>query len=363
MKTKSLLYLSLFSIVTFCACKPSHTPQTEKKETEITQQTPLNEDNQATEEEVVEEESMETFSDSLVQSIENKNVTIANSDDKCLRIYSWDTGQGGTMIQWGNLIQYRSGKEIKTIHQSLDMLLHPNGEHDEIDYGSYIDTIYTYPCSDGSKLYLVDNYFRMSGNYSENSLVAMRIKDGKLISAPCFVRHGKRMDTVGLEHTVADWYFLANMGEGWKWLFQYDKKTQNLYVATTDNMDNITDRYDIYHFNGTEFVYQKTDAPFWLHPELRNYQRLELFFRTKDYIVRIDNLDGKTMRYASWKSTQQMSDAPEMILTGSFIEEDNTFLFLKGSYRYIITMDNTVTLNVQQNGKIILQQTQETKIP
>lgn len=38
-------------------------------------------------------------------------------------------------------------------------------------------------------------------------------------------------------------------------------------------------------------------------------------------------------------------------------------LFSKGSYRYIITMDNTVTLNVQQNGKIILQQTQETKIP
>ena len=108
MKTKSLLYLSLFSIVTFCACKPSHTPQTEKKETEITQQTPPNEDNQATEEVVVEEESMETFSDSLVQSIENKNVTIANSDDKCLRIYSWDTGQGGTMIQWSNLIQYRS---------------------------------------------------------------------------------------------------------------------------------------------------------------------------------------------------------------------------------------------------------------
>ena len=80
MKTKSLLYLSLFSIVTFCACKPSHTPQTEKKETEITQQTPLNEDNQAAEEVV--EESMETFSDSLVQSIENKIVTIANSDDK-----------------------------------------------------------------------------------------------------------------------------------------------------------------------------------------------------------------------------------------------------------------------------------------
>ena len=61
------------------------------------------------------------------------------------------------MICWGNLIQYRSGTEIKAVHQSLDMLLHPDGEHDEIDFGSYIDTIYTYPCTDGSKLYMVDD--------------------------------------------------------------------------------------------------------------------------------------------------------------------------------------------------------------
>lgn len=95
------------------------------------------------------------------------------------------------------------------------MLLHPEGEHDEIDFGSYIDTIYTYPCADGSKLYIADDYFKISSNYSANSLVAMKIEDGKLVSAPCFVRHGKRTDTVGFEHSIADWYILANMGEGW----------------------------------------------------------------------------------------------------------------------------------------------------
>lgn len=109
----------------------------------------------------------------------------------------------------------------------------------------------------------------------------MRIKDGNLVSAPCFVRHGKRSDTIGFEHSIADWYFLANLGEGWDWLFQYDKKAQNLYVATTDSMNCISDRYDIYHFNGTDFVYQKTGAPFWLHPQLHHYQRLELFSERK----------------------------------------------------------------------------------
>lgn len=132
-------------------------------------------------------------------------------------------------------------------------------------------------------------------------------------------------------------------------------------MATTDSMSSITDRYDIYHFNGTNFVYQKTGAPFWLQPQLHHYQRLELFFRTKDYIIRIDKLDEETMRYASWKSTQQMSDTPELVLTGSYVEKDNTFLFSKGSYRYVVTMGDKATLKVQHNGKTILQQTQETK--
>lgn len=376
MKAYSLLYLSLFSFVTISACKPSRTAQTEKMKEMEKKELKMLEDSQAKSEEEALEISFgpsheglvnwvlsdtATFSYPFTRSIEKEYVTIATSADKCLRIYSWNTGEGGTMICWDNLIQYRSGTEIKAVHQSLDMQLHPDGEHDEMDYGSYIDTIYTYPCTDGSKLYIADDYFRISGNYSTNSLVAMRIKDGNLVSAPCFVRHGKRTDTVGLEHTAADWYFLANLGEGWDWLFQFDPKAQNLYVATTDSMNSITDRYDIYHFNGTDFVYQKTGAPFWLHPQLHHYQRLELFFRTKDYIIRIDKLDEETMRYASWKSTQQISDTPELVLTGSYVEKDNTFLFSKGSYRYVVTMGDKATLKVQYNGKTILQQTQETK--
>lgn len=43
------------------------------------------------------------------------------------------------------------------------------------------------------------------------------------------------------------------------------------------------------------------------------------------------------------------------------VEKDNTFLFSKGSYRYVVTMGDKATLKVQHNGKTILQQTQETK--
>ena len=229
MKAYSLLYLLLFSFAALSACKPSAAAQAKKiKEMEKKELKMLKEakpEISESEGDTIEDyygtsreglinwvlTDTATLSYPFTRSIEKNYVTIATSDDNLLRIYSWNTGLGGTMIRWDNLIQYRSGTEIKAVHQSLDMLLHPDGEHDEIDFGSYIDTIYTYPCTDGSKLYMVDDYFRISSNYSANSLVAMRIKDGNLVSAPCFVRHGKRSDTIGFEHSIADWYFLANL--------------------------------------------------------------------------------------------------------------------------------------------------------
>ena len=361
MKAYSLLYLSLCSLVTLYACQSSHTTQMEKKELKM-----LEDSQPKSEEEAFENfytpshealinwvlTDTATFSHPFTQSIKKEYVTIATSDDKCLRIYSWNTGEGGTMICWGNLIQYRSGTEIKAVHQSLDMLLHPDGEHDEIDFGSYIDTIYTYPCTDGSKLYMVDDYFRISSNYSANSLVAMRIKDGNLVSAPCFVRHGKRSDTIGFERSIADWYFLANLGEGWDWLFQYDKKAQNLYVATTDSMNCIFRPIRHLPFQWHRFCLSENRSSFLAASSVTPLPTTGTnFFRTKDYIIRIDNLDGETMRYASWKSTQQMSDTPELVLNGNYVEKDNTFLFSKGSYRYVVTMGDKATLKVQHNGK------------
>lgn len=375
MKFHSLLSLQLLSLMAFHSCQSSKGVDMEKmerKEIEMLQM--LRTDAFYTEEETDQESGTyydsltnwvltdtATFSYPFTRSIENGNLTIADSDDRCLRFYSWDTEQGGSMTMWGNLIQFRSGQDVKAVHQSIDRQLHPDAQFDEFDFGSYIDTIYTFPCANGSKLYLAESYSSMSGNYSANYLLAMRIQDGNLVSAPCFVRQGKRTDQIGLEHSVASWYFIANLGEGWDWIFRYDQEAQNLYVASTDSMETLIDRYDIYHFNGSDFIYQKTGGPFWLYPELREYQRLELLFKTKDYMIRIDNLDGETMRYTSWKSTQQMSDVPQVVLTGEYNEEENTFLFSQGSYNYAVTLEPNVCLKVLHHGEVILQQKQETQ--
>lgn len=90
-----LLYLSLCSLVTLYACQSSHTTQMEKKELKM-----LEDSQPKSEEEAFENfytpsheglinwvlTDTATFSHPFTQSIEKEYVTIATSDDKCLRI-------------------------------------------------------------------------------------------------------------------------------------------------------------------------------------------------------------------------------------------------------------------------------------
>lgn len=369
MNISFLSCFSLCTVMTLCACQSrSNTKEKEMTDTLATVQQEIIDseeegmkydhgDSLKNIDDLVEWVLKDTSSYTFTESKTPKGVTIATSADKCLRIYSWDTGEGGSMTAWGNIIQYRSGNEVKTVQVSLFGQLHPEEMLDEVDFGSRIDSIFTLPCADGSMLYVAKDHFSVSGNYSTTSLFGMRIKDGDLVSAPCFVRQEERKDMIRFEHTNINWYF-STMGEGWNWLLNYDWGTQDFYVATTV-MDCLIDRYDIYHFNGTDLVYQKTDGPYWLYPQLRTYERLELFFKTADYMIRIDQLDEETMRYASWKREKQMSDKPDLVLTGKFIEKDRSFVFPDGSYRYIVTYNDEATLKVLHKGKIILEQVQE----
>lgn len=47
-----------------------------------------------------------------------------------------------------------------------------------------------------------------------------------------------------------------------------------------------------------------------------------------------------------------MSDKPDLVLTGKFIEKDGSFIFSEGSYRYLVVPDTyKYMLKVQHNGK------------
>ena len=303
-----------------------------------------------------------TLSYPFTSSIQNEYVTLATSADGNLRVYTWDTGDGGTMICWGNIIQYRSGKKVKAEHKSLYAVLHPNESGDsEMDFGSHIDTIKTLYTDNGQAIYLVDEYFRESGNLAYTGVMALNIQNGKLKEYPCFNKDGDKIASIGTEHTISDWYFSTNLGEGWDWLNRYDTANQDLYMPVTNDMQSFTDQYQVWHFDGKQFTLCGQSGPFWIYPGLREFDELCLLFETKHYRVRIDKMKDSMFRYASWERGVPMSEKPELILKGGKLA-NGSYVFENGRYKYIIHCDKTKNvLEVRENGKVILKETQLSK--
>lgn len=301
-----------------------------------------------------------TLSYPFTQTCAEGYAHIATSDDGKLRIYSWDTGEGGTMICWGNLIQYRSGKEVLSFHASLDKVLHPEETGEYLSFGGYVETITTIPTHDGEAIYLIQDYFRESSNLGATSVIALRIREGRLVEDSCFVTGDGPASQLGVEHTIADWYYTTNQGDGWDWLFRYDKDKQEIYIPKTDELQTLTDRYDVYRFDGERFAFVRTDGPYWLYPGLRAYERLLLMFETPHFRIRIDRLDDGRLRYASWSKEDPMDTKPALVLTGGK-ETDYTYDFENGSYRYVVhSYETRAELELYQDGERLLSEEQET---
>lgn len=105
-----------------------------------------------------------------------------------------------------------------------------------------------------------------------------------------------------------------------------------------------------------------------LHASLKSFLVPVYKFKTKNYLIRIDEQANNKYRYASWKIGSLESSKPDLILTDGEWENDgtggnHTITFKKGEFNYIIYRGiigekdaAEISLTVEQKGKIILQQ-------
>ena len=290
------------------------------------------------------------------------HISFITSDDGKLRLYYWDTGMGGTMIDYGNLCQFESNGRVYAYCCGV-YDLYDDAEYISCYGGCNIGDIYTIKADNGETFYLVHTIVHESSLLGGSVIIPLKIENDRLVIAPIFDSYPDEygFNCTQIEYDFGDWFFKANYGEGWDWFYRYDEKNQTFYIPAVDDLC-LTDRYNLYKFNGERFEFLREDGGYWLHPSIRNFKQLETLFVTKDYKVRVDLMEDDTYRYSCWKRYDSMDKKPDLVIyNGTYIEDGRCYSFKNDDYEYaVITSNSGCRLSVLHGLKLVLLQEQIT---
>ena len=106
----------------------------------------------------------------------------------------------------------------------------------------------------------------------------------------------------------------------------------------------------------------------YLHNSLKTFESPTYKIKTKNYLIRIDEVTNDKYRYASWKISEKETSKPGIVLNDGELEFDGTggnhsITFVQGKYTYIIYRNIIVeqnspdiTLEIEKDGKTILSE-------
>jgi hypothetical protein len=164
------------------------------------------------------------------------------SSDSKLCIYCWDSMTGGTMHSYWSLAQFQDGNELRV------QLFNPNSMSDEDFEGGYFyETISTVKTKDNKTVYLVTGNSRGSTIDFGEIIQAYSINKGKLVPEPIFQVKAKMLDQISFD--VHDAELVA---------IQVSPDLQKVSVPIVTKDGTPTDKFLIYKFNGSKFVFDAT---------------------------------------------------------------------------------------------------------
>lgn len=269
------------------------------------------------------------------------DMTITNSDDGMITLYTYDTGYGGTSPEFSTYIQYESNGQIVTDY------LNPFSDSDYVCYsdikkdgmeaydGAFIRVVAQIPLSETETGYIIDAYSKTSSSEGCSAACLLKFEDGKLKKLPFVSKYGAFSNSVQRDYYIPDWYYTTD-GLGWDWVMSFDNESRTLYVPEEGEMV-MTDRYDLYQYSEGKMRYVGNDAGFWLHPSVRNIAYLSGIYQTDTQLLRIDKTLDNVYRYAAWTKPKPMSAEPDLILYEDRTENvENALVFKNGDYTYIV---------------------------
>ena len=266
---------------------------------------------------------------------ERAGIDIFDAADGQVRVYAWnDAGEGGTMGAYGSILQYRWKGTVR--FGTFD------GEE-----GLRTCAFYTL----GGGKYLRYAYLREWGSRAYAAAEAYGLTPNGLEPEGLFAEEGCEC-ALEVEYNIPDWYFRAGKGEGYKWLFYFDEAQKTLYFPSSRDIEEdtvLSDRYIPYRWDGEALQPLPECGNPFLHPSLQEYVSLARLDRTGRNLIRIDEMEDGTYRYAAWPAEGTMAESPEIVVPGGVYQDDgDVWVFANQGVEYRVT---GADLSVWRNGK------------
>ncbi|UOQ71425.1 hypothetical protein [Hymenobacter cellulosilyticus] len=177
-------------------------------------------------------------------ALQREHITISTAADGRMRIYSWDTLEGGTMHYFENVVQFRAGAKVGSRR-----LIIPKPD-DNPDAGHlYFDL---FPVQRGGQTYYLaygQATYSSAGCYQH--VKALTIENGQLNpDAKLIQTQSGLRNTLGFEF---DFSSVMNRPERPVRLITYDPKTRVLEIPVVWADGKVTAKRIRYAFNGTVF--------------------------------------------------------------------------------------------------------------
>lgn len=182
------------------------------------------------------------FIDPLVDA-QAAGLTVLESKDKKLRVYSWDSLTGGTMHFYESVAQFDVGGK----YAYLDLNGPDPKEDEDPGPGALTTDLRTYETVDHKFVYLLLMIGTYSGMDHSHSISAYVIDGGKLKTFPFFDTGKKRLSTIDCSFSSAQWNEGANI--------QFGKDGKTMKIPIIDKNNAITGKFLLYAFNGNAFKF------------------------------------------------------------------------------------------------------------
>jgi hypothetical protein len=177
-------------------------------------------------------------------SLRKENIDIVSSEDNFLRIYSWDTWLGGTMHDFENIFQFKSGERI------YSKVNYDTATVGEGDYGPFYSQIFTLKANNKT-YYLAVNNGIFSTKDASQSIKAITIENNSLIDTlKLFKTKTELLNEIDVSF---DFFSVVNRPERPLRLIKYNKDKKIIYIPIVLENGKVTDRYILYQFKGKYF--------------------------------------------------------------------------------------------------------------